>query len=861
MHLSSPNRVAFLASALAMGGLSGATAQERTPDAIPLQNVPGAGPSQTEPAAPTENPHQQDSAATQPLVVPPVLVHFHPASAPVDLEAPATVVLLLTVGTDGAVHQAEPREGTPELFEPARLASRQLRFRPATRDGQPVAARILFSYEFEPPKRVPPQSSTSAPKVEQGPSASPRTRSLSEESVAVTVVGRNESERLRRSAQAVRVVDTSEAKQQTADLGEVLARTDGVAVRRSGGLGSDVRISLGGFGEDRTRVFIDGLPLQYAGYPFGLGNVPVAFVQRIEVYRGVVPIRFGADALGGAINLVSNEPVPGTGARLSYQTGSFNTHRGTASVSHLSEAGLLLRGSAFADYTDNDYDIEVTTPDQRGRPQRVEIPRFHDRYRAVGGSVEVGVVERPRAERAVLRLFATSNDDELQHDVVMVQPYGEVTQGRTTYGATLHHSHRLGAAFRFNVASGASRDRRFFRDLADCNYDWLGKCRPSRSGGEAGDRPSDRYMVDLALFNRTDAQWLLGGSHTLRLSAAPTYVRRQGAERRPRNPDAPDALAKPRRLATFVAGAEYELSVLDERVENVLFGKLYLQRADARRELHGNLTRETRSSRDLGWGNALRLVLTDWLWIKASYEYAIRLPTADEAFGDGQVVEANLKLAPERSHNGNLSLVLDYRHPRTGGWTLEVAPFVRRAEDLIRRVCITLTCTHVNLFAARARGVQGNARWSAPGERVVLDANATFQDFRNLSDQGAFAEYEGDRITNEPFLFVNASARLNLPDLLFRRDRLSVFGSMRFVDEFFRIWESTPRAKKLADSVAARGFGRAHAPPAVGRPQRKRHAGGAEPDRRAGVRLLWCSAAWSRGLPQGRRGTVTAAGS
>jgi hypothetical protein len=57
----------------------------------------------------------------------------------------------------------------------------------------------------------------------------------------VTVRGPSEVDERQRSAEAVTVVETELAKRQTAELGEVLARTQGVGVRRAGGLGSDTR--------------------------------------------------------------------------------------------------------------------------------------------------------------------------------------------------------------------------------------------------------------------------------------------------------------------------------------------------------------------------------------------------------------------------------------------------------------------------------------------------------------------------------------------------------------------------------------------------------------------------------------------
>ena len=118
--------------------------------------------------------------------------------------------------------------------------------------------------------------------------------------VEVTVQGISDAERLRQSAEAVKVVETKRASRESADMAEVLARTQGVGVRRSGGLGSGTRFSLNGLTDEQIHFFIDGVPLDLAGYPFGVSNVPVHGVQRVEIYAGVVPIRLGADALGGA---------------------------------------------------------------------------------------------------------------------------------------------------------------------------------------------------------------------------------------------------------------------------------------------------------------------------------------------------------------------------------------------------------------------------------------------------------------------------------------------------------------------------------------------------------------------------------
>ena len=149
-----------------------------------------------------------------------------------------------------------------------------------------------------------------------------------------------------------------------------MAKVQGVNVQRGGKLGSDTRFSLNGLTDDQIRFFLDGIPLGFVGYSFGIANVPVNLIDRVEIYKGVVPIRFGADALGGAFNLVSPEGFLGTGGSASYQVGSFGTHRVALNLQHQADSsGFLIRGSAFYDFSKNNYEINVEG--SRRSPYRV----------------------------------------------------------------------------------------------------------------------------------------------------------------------------------------------------------------------------------------------------------------------------------------------------------------------------------------------------------------------------------------------------------------------------------------------------------------------------------------------------------
>ncbi|MGD1945749.1 MAG: carboxypeptidase-like regulatory domain-containing protein, partial [Croceivirga sp.] len=232
----------------------------------------------------------------------------------------------------------------------------------------------------------------------------------------VVVKGKSDASKLRESAQAVNVVTTETVKLQTADLGEIMAKTEGVSVQRGGGLGSIARFALGGLSGDQIRFFYNGVPLDFSPYAFGLANVPVNAIDRVEVYKGVVPIQFGADALGGAVNLVPPQTNKKIGGSLSYQTGSFGTHRATTNLEHYNEGSSFFASfGGFYDHTDNNYKIDVAVPDDRGQLEQFEVERFHDAYRAFGVNFTLGLRNKKWAKELSLEGYYGDYDNEVQN--------------------------------------------------------------------------------------------------------------------------------------------------------------------------------------------------------------------------------------------------------------------------------------------------------------------------------------------------------------------------------------------------------------------------------------------------------------
>jgi outer membrane receptor protein involved in Fe transport len=633
----------------------------------------------------------------------------------------------------------------------------------------------------------------------------------------VVVYGDSPAARLRRSVHAVEVVELTREKERSADLGEVLARSTTLRVQREGGLGSAARYSLNGLSGERVRFFLDGVPLELSGYELGIANVPLNLVDRVELYQGVVPVQFGADALGGAVNLVTDNDLRSNRAGGSYELGSFGTHRLSLSGRrYFPELGAVVRGSAFFDSAANDYPVDVEVFDQNGRPRREKLRRFHDGYRGSGVSVGAGLLDQGWADRLLLQGFVADYAREIQHNPAMTVPYGEVTYDRRTAGGSARYAKRLSDAARIEATLGYAFRRARLRDLSRCRYDWYGRCfieLPLR--GEIESLPTDRRVDEQTAFARVLLSFTPLESHALRLSLAPTEVWRTGADREIAREEE-DPLRAERRLSRQVVGLEYEIRA--GALSALTFAKIYRDSPRSERRLPtGAVEHLNRHSSLLGVGDSLRLALGKAFSAKLSYEYAARFPTPDELFGDGGLVVENLELSAERSHNYNLAFMLEPVRTPVGEMRGTLTTALRRVENLILPLNRGSYYEHDNVLSAQTLAVDARAGYTSPLAHFGVDGSLGLEDVRNTSETGPGARFEGDRIPNMPYVRAGAAAFVRGSPALLPRDRLELAWNLRYVGAFFLGWESagkdeikleipsqTVHALALAYAVASR---------------------------------------------------------
>lgn len=759
-------------------------------------------------------------------VTAPKLVHFVEAAYPhaaVQARIEGTVVLLIAISEVGSVTSVHVLEGLGHgLDEAAKEASLHFLFTPAMQRGAAKAARIRYSYEFRlpseeaapftppegepsvaaPPVAVPPTAGLPAadpnatdPSVAVPSSPPPPERDTAptpQETVDILVRGLRPADEKLRSSAAVTVVDLERAKRESADLAEVLARVEGVNVQRMGGLGSEARFSLSGFDDNQIRFFIDGIPLEYQGFSMGLQNVPLSFAERIDVYKGVVPVTLGADSLGGAFNVITNRKTRGTGAFASYQGGSFDTHRFTLGARHLDEAtGLFIKTEGFLDSTENDYAV-VVVGDRGGDPVDITVRRTHDAYHAKGVNLETGFVNRKWADRLLLKGFYNTYDKQLQHNALMTLPFAEAEYGGVAKGLSVRFEDHLGRGLSTSLVAGYVRDETWFVDHPECINDWYGQCIiPARGRGETKPSRTDQVVWDDTFYGRWSWVWDVARDHTLSLSIAPTFFTREGDNNLLSDTSNFNELKAQRDMFKWINGVEYNSRLFDERLENSLFAKAYLL-ASQSEEIYNDYIETLINTQDVygGFGDGARFAFNEWASVKASYEYAVRLPEPRETFGNTVQIVENLKLQPERSHNVNLSFLITNAQTRLGLYNANLTGFFRDAHQLILLTGSTDAFRYENAYDAQVYGVEGGGAWLVPGDFLELGVNATYQEYVNLSREGHFEQFEGDRIPNKPYLFGNATLRLFKQGVSTPRDELAFTWYSRYVHEFLRGWES-----------------------------------------------------------------------
>ena len=593
------------------------------------------------------------------------------------------------------------------------------------------------------------------------------------------------------------MVAVQERRGEVVDLNDWVDRMAGVRVRSEGGLGAETDLALNGISGEAVRYFIDEVPMDVRGEGMTLGRLPAGTVERIEVYKGVVPSYLGADAMGGAVHVVTRREKEDY-VDASYSVGSFHTHVADVNGLHVfPRSGLVVKAGAGVSYSRNDYvmrDVELWD-EEAGRYAARDVRRFHDGFLSFSAEAEAGVERKPWADALYVSVSYNQEEKELQSGSIQSIVYGMAERRGKTWQAGVRYNRRdfLTEGLQVNGLLSQTWERSVMVDTAYRKYRWDGTyVRTSRNEITGGARQERHYVRPLTVV-RVNADYAVGAGQRLNVN----YMLHRSGNRRYDERDE-EFVPSNDVLAKHVTGISYSGAWLGERLAGSVFMKDYVYHVKVRQRDMSWITNsdevpERATKHYAGYGLGVRYAFGMGLAVKGSYEHAVRLPMARELLGNGATVYANLALRPETSHNVNGGVYGDWKMETGHTLAYEVNVFSRKTEDYIRAVLSESdgTVQYRNEQDVTTAGVEGEVgyRW---GERLWVTANGSYERARNmtrLNEEGKPSVTYKNRVPNKPWLFGNVEAGYAARNVFCRGDRLKMGYYYQYVHWFFLTWE------------------------------------------------------------------------
>ena len=582
----------------------------------------------------------------------------------------------------------------------------------------------------------------------------------------VMVTARSEIRKLKESAMPISVIGQRQLQGTATNINDVLARTVGVTVRNTGGLGSASRISLRGLEGKRMGMYVDEVPMSQLSNFVALNDIPTNMIERIEVYKGIVPYKFGGSALGGAVNVVTKE-YPPVYFDFSYELGSFNTHQVSTVFKRTNhKTGLQFGiGGAFS-FSKNNYKMTLANLDNR------IVERDHDKFNKVMAGMSVKATKWWFDEMKWELIFLKTRQEIQGIDLDVREAYNHSVSGLTALTLKRKNFFLDGLDFDFDI--GYIIGRYGLNDKASNRYDWDGNKLPAVSpyGGEQNNFPSDGRNRSNELTSKLNLGYTIDKHHGVNLNV---YFDRNSLH--PKDSLMDKALGFqsnfPSKMKTLTTGLSYDLTLFDGRFQNAFTLKNFIFSSQSRSiDVYSVRAPEPVkvSKSYFGYSDAFRYKFTDDLMLKASFNSEVRIPTSEELIGNGYSILASPALKPERTSGVNLGML--YRHLKQDGGLVEIElnGFYNQLKDMIRFTpdMIPTMARYRNFGSVRTRGVELDVKGDVCPV-LYLYANGTYQDLRDVRKLTPGTTVENPtymkRIPNVPYLLANFGAEFHKENL------------------------------------------------------------------------------------------------
>ena len=612
----------------------------------------------------------------------------------------------------------------------------------------------------------------------------------------VVIVGKTRAQVLRESPEAVSVIDAKELQGRSISLETVLNKTIGLKVGQTGGLGSSSRIIVHGLEGNRIQILWDGIPMSNSDGAFSLDEIPIDIIERIEVYKSIIPARFGCDGLGGAINIVTKE-FSTDYLDASYEFGSYQTHKGSVfSRKNFPKSGILIGMGGYYTTAKNDYSFRV--PER----ENLLVKRDHDRFQSYMLKGKIAFTKLWFDE--ISTEFGYYNRfNEIQGILKNIQ-HAENQSGMFMLENKLIKSGILNDRLNLESHLSLSHMTNNFVDIAQVNYDFEGNIYPSPNGmGETGEVPHNSNDKSLEINERINFDYKLSANQSLNLNTLINYAQRQPNDEIASQHAGFVIGGFPSKKTSVISGLTWDTKLFDRKLTNMFSAKYFHLHSEIEDltsyEMIEAPKKKNNTTSQIGWIEAMKYKAFRGFHLKASYQRAIRLPNSQELFGDGIITFPAAGLKPEKSHNFNLGFLID-KNDILGLSRLqfEVNGFYMQVSDMIKLMKQHMAAGYVNAEKVHIKGIETELKLDIT-PTVYAYGNLTYQDLRDvlnyLPGTQAPNPTKGLRLPNIPYLFANFGAEYHR-DQLFKNWHIKAFWDGKFTEEFFYFWELTELQKR-----------------------------------------------------------------
>lgn len=549
-------------------------------------------------------------------------------------------------------------------------------------------------------------------------------------------------------------------------VGEALRSVPGLDIRRSGSLGKATSVSIRGANANQVQVLVDGVRVKSPTLgQVDLSDLSPDSIERIEVIRGPQSTLYGADAIGGVINIITKRGRGPFSATLEQEAGNRDT--------------LRSRGSASGQWKLLDYALSGSHAESNG-----QFKNDGSEQNALNARLGLSLPGDSRLD-FVARWNRTDTDLPVKFvccGPLPVEPLIDVNARQQSETLLLS-------------LEGRTRPVRW----------WESRARLSRYQNTAGfqDPVDPGYDFDFPVFSQIDverreAEWV-NALHVGKWSTSTVGLEYRHEEGENRG-----------NLGSFRARSHTQSVFFEEQLR--LFDRLYLT-GGFRLEDHSVFGTETTERGGLayvikGWGTRLR----------GSAGSGFRAPTINDLFFPGF---SNPGLQPERSFSYDFGLDQKLWSDRL---RLGLTYFQNSFDNLIRFVPLSVFpfVAVVNVARARTAGIEFTSEANLLPS-LVASVNYTYTDSEDLSTDRPLPREPRHRwnvgLAWEPIRRLSLFAQLHVSTRQFESEavgfnrghtRVDVGGTYRVVDRYgwLQSLELTARVENLLDEgySEVRGF-------------------------------------------------------